>query len=147
LAAGCGASSPAASTQSVAAGGFRFAAPSGWSVQRSRLAVTAQHGSELVQVSTFPLTKPYRAALYEKVGPELRGQLVRAAASVGGKVEDAGDVTAAGVRAHVYRVRVGDRVDEYTFVLVGRREYQLLCRASEAGAEPCTQLQDTFELS
>ena len=74
LAAGCGASSPAASTQSVAAGGFRFAAPSGWSVQRSRLAVTAQHGSELVQVSTFPLTKPYRAALYEKVGPELRGQ-------------------------------------------------------------------------
>jgi hypothetical protein len=147
LVAACGSSSPAASTQRVDAAGFRFQAPSGWSVERTRLAVTAAHGGELVQVSTFPLTKRYRAALYEKVGPELRAQLERAAAPVHGKVEEAGDVTVDGVRAHVYRLRVGDRVDEYTFVLVGRREYQLLCRAPEAGAAPCRQLQETFELA
>jgi hypothetical protein len=50
------------------------------------------------------------------------------------------------VRSHVYRVSAASHVDEYTFVLVGRREYQLVCRATDAGAAPCRQLQASFRL-
>ncbi len=131
----------------MSASGYHFAAPLGWRVVRSRSAVTVDGGDELVQVSAFPLAKPYRPALFSKVAPELQAQLAKAAAGVDGTVEGAGDVTAAGVRSHVFRVKVGDRVDEYTFVLVGLREYQLLCRAKDAGAAACKQLQSSFALS
>ncbi len=146
MVAGCGGSAGAKS-QRVAASGYRFSAPMGWHVVRTRLAVTAAGGDDLVQVSAFPLAKPYRAALFAKVASELEAQLGKATAAVGGKVERAGDVTAAGVRSHVYRVTVGDHVDEYTFVLVGRREYQLLCRSKRPGAAACKELQRSFELS
>jgi hypothetical protein len=146
IVAGCG-GSPAAKPQRVSATGYHFDAPASWRVVRTRIAVTADAGDDLVQVSAFPLAKPYRASLFDRVAPELQAQLGKAAASVGGKIEDAGDVTAGGVRSHVFRVRVGDHVDEYTFVLVGRREFQLLCRAKEVGSAACKQLQTSFELS
>jgi hypothetical protein len=146
MVAGCGGSA-APKSQRVSASGYRFTAPAGWRVVRTRLAVTVDGGDELVQVSSFPLARPYRAALFAKVVPELKAQLGKATAPVGGTVERAGAVTAAGVRAHVFRVTVGDRVDEYTFVLVGRREYQLLCRSKQANADACRQLQTSFELS
>lgn len=146
MVAGCG-GSPVEKPQRVTAGGYRFSAPKDWRVMRTRVAVTATGGDELVQVSSFPLAKPYRRALFAKVAPELEAQLGKATASVGGTVASAGAVTAAGVRSHVYRVTVAGHVDEYTFVLVGRREYQLLCRSKQAGSAACRQLQTSFELS
>lgn len=116
-------------------------------MRRSRLAVAAASGSQLVQVSTFPLNRPYRPTLFTAVARELQLRMGQVAGQTGGTVEQAGSVVAAGVRSHVYRLQLGDHVDEYTFVLVGRREYQLLCRAPKAGAEPCRQLQSSFALS
>lgn len=146
MVAGCGGSS-AVKSQRVSASGYRFSAPLGWHVVRTRLAVTASGGDDLVQVSAFPLAKAYQPSLFAKVASELEAQLGKATAPVGGTVAKAGIVTAAGVRSHVYRVTVGGHVDEYTFVLVGRREYQLLCRSKQAGATACRQLQSSFELS
>jgi hypothetical protein len=144
--AGCG-SSPAAKPQRVAGDGYRFSAPSGWRVTRNRLTVAAAHDTELVEVSTFPLLHRYRPSLFDAVARELQTRMQGLADQTGGKVEDGGVVTAAGVRSHVYRLRLGDHVDEYTFVLVGRREYQLLCRTAKAGAKPCRELQSSFALA
>ena len=60
------------------------------------------------------------------------------------KADDLGDATD-GVRSHSYTVTVGDHVDEYTFVLRGRREYQLLCRRKAShGDDACRQLLTSF---
>jgi hypothetical protein len=144
--AGCG-GSPQAETQSVAGAGYRFSAPAGWTVKRSHLGVTAMEGAALVQVSTFPLVKTYRPALFAKVAGELKARMAQLAQQTGGKVAYGGPATAGGVRSHVYRLSLGGRVDEYTFVLVGRREYQLLCRAATAGDDVCKQLQASFTLT
>jgi hypothetical protein len=143
---GCGGKA-APAPQHVRGAGYRFAAPAGWTVRRSRLTAAAEDGSSLVQVSTFPLAKAYRPALFAAVAQELRVRMRQVAAQSGGRVESAGAVTAAGVRSHVYRVHVDGHVDEYTFVLVGRREYQLLCRSADADAAPCRQLQASFALA
>jgi len=44
-------------------------------------------------------------------------------------------------------VQVGDHVEEYTFVLRGMREVQLLCRRSASSSDAvCKQLIAGFEL-
>lgn len=109
---------------------------------------SASQDSELVQVATFPLVKPYRAALFGRVAGELRSRMQQVAQQSGGSVTGDTTVTAAGIRSHAYDVAVGDHVDEYTFVLRGKREYLLLCRrkASSSG-DACDQLVRTFELA
>ena len=67
---------------------------------------------------------------------------------VGGSVDDRGAVVAGGIRSHTYRVTTGDHADEYTFVLAGQVEYQLLCRRSSSGGSGfCKQLVKTFRLA
>ena len=138
--AGCGGSS-APKAQVVAGTGFRFEAPAGWKVERTPRRVSATHDSELVQVATFPLLKPYRPALFVRVAKELVTRMDQVAKQVDGTVSGSRTVTAAGIRSHSYDVRVGDHVDQYTFVLRGMREYLLLCRrrSSSSGAA-CRQL-------
>jgi predicted Zn-dependent protease len=147
IVAGCGGSGKRQG-EIVAGTGFRFSAPAGWTVQRSAGSVTAARGDVFVRVSTFPLAKPYSAGLFAKVASELRLRMSALAAQSGGKVEGTGEVIAAGIRAHVWRIGTGGDLDEYTFVLKGRREYQLLCRRSANGDDaPCKQLVTTFRLS
>jgi hypothetical protein len=56
--------------------------------------------------------------------------------------------TAGGIKSHVWRIKTGDALDEYTFVLTGRREYELLChRPASGGDEACAQLVSTFRLT
>jgi hypothetical protein len=70
------------------------------------------------------------------------GQLAQ---QTGGKVSAPRTVTTDGVRSHSYTVTVGDHVDEYTFVLRGRREYQLLCRRKAShGDDACRRLLTSF---
>jgi hypothetical protein len=140
--AGCG-GSPQAKARIVAGPGYRFSAPGGWTVKRTRLAVTAMHGSDFVQVFSVPLVKTYTPALFGKVSRELEAQMQKLAGS-DGRVEDGGDVTASGVRSHVYRLTTAGGTAEYTFVLVGRHEYQLLCRTNDTAV--CRQLQTGFQL-
>ena len=55
-------------------------------------------------------------------------------------------MTAGGVRSHLYEVKVDGHVDEYTFVLIGKREYQLLCRHRTSSSDAfCADLLTSFQ--
>jgi len=146
--AGCGGSSAVKAPghwQSVRGPGFSFQAPVGWEVERAKSRVSVTHDSELVQVATFPLLKPYDESLFTRVSRELRSRMRQIAGQTNGRLSGARTVSADGVRSHAYDVTVGDQVDEYTFVLAGKREYLLLCRRRSAdGAEACTRLTASF---
>ena len=144
--AGCGGSSTP-KAQIVRGPGFRFEAPSGWKVERVQGRVSASSGSERVQVATFPLLKPYSPALYERVAKELATRMGEVARQVKGRISATSSVTASGIRSHSYEVEVGDAVEEYTFVLRGMREVQLLCRRSASSSDAaCKRLISSFEL-
>jgi hypothetical protein len=144
--AGCGGSGAAEQAQTLNGRGFRFDAPAGWTVKRSGRTVSASKGGDLVQVATFSLLRPYTADLFDRVDRELRLRMRQLAQQSGGSVSGSSTVTAGGSRSHAYQVTVGDHVDEYTFVLQGKREYQLLCRRpTSSGAGVCDQLVKTFE--
>jgi hypothetical protein len=144
--AGCGGSGAGEQAQTLNGRGFRFDAPAGWQVRRTARMVSASQGGYLVQVATFSLLKPYSADLFAPVEKELRARMRQVAAQSGGTVSGSSTVTAGGIRSHSYEVTVGSNLDEYTFVLQGRREYQLLCRRTKSsGAEACRQLVRTFE--
>jgi len=144
---GSGAAKPQKDWQSVTGPGFRFQAPAGWKVERAKARVSASHESELVQVATFPLLKAYDAALFEKVARELQVRMKQIAGQTNGKLSGRRTVTADGIRAHAYDVAVGEHVDEYTFVLAGKREYLLLCRRSseDDASQACARLARSFE--
>jgi len=131
--AGCGGSGePKAQWQAVKGPTFRFDAPKGWQVRTDRRMTVASRDSELVQVATFPLVHAYTEGLFTRVESELASRMAAVAKQTGGKVVDHAVGTAAGSRFQLYDVRVGDHVDEYTFVLRGKHEYQLLCRRLQA---------------
>jgi hypothetical protein len=146
--AGCGGSRAATSSaqsQTVRGTGFSFQAPAGWKVERAQNRVSVTHGSELVQVATFPLAKRYNDKLFVPVATELRSRMAEIARQTGGTLSDGRAVTADGVRSHAYDVTAGSRVDEYTFVFSGKREYLLLCRRkSSDGADFCARLVTSF---
>ena len=52
------------------------------------------------------------------------------------------------VLARGYEIRYGDLLQEITFVLVDKREYQLTCRRKQRGdASACAQLRSSFRLA
>ncbi|HKU58254.1 MAG TPA: hypothetical protein VJP39_01515 [Gaiellaceae bacterium] len=106
---------------------------------------SASKDAQLVEVSTFPLVKRYDDALFGNVARELGVRMQQVASKLHGKVTHARTVTVAGVKSHSYDVTVGSAVYEYTFVLQGRREYQLLCRYPAGKSNSvCVQLQRSF---
>jgi hypothetical protein len=146
--AGCGGSSaatPKEEWQTIAGTGFTFRAPAGWKVEHAKNRVSATAGSELVQVATFPLIKAYDDKLFGRVATELRSRMQDIARQTSGTLSGRRTVTTDGVRSHAYDVAAGTQVDEYTFVLAGKREYLLLCRrTSSDGTGFCTQLVTSF---
>jgi hypothetical protein len=147
--AGCGGSGAKEQpAQSLRGSGFSFDAPAGWRIERSSRRVTAANGAELLQVASFPLLRPYSHGLFAKVEKELAARMHQIAAQSGGTVSGPSTVTADGIRAHSYEVKAGDIVDEYTFVLRGRHEFQLLCRRRAASSgDTCKQLLASFAVS
>jgi hypothetical protein len=142
--AGCGGSTTA-KPQLVRATAFSFEAPSGWQVKSAAKSASATSDAQLLEVTTFPLLKPYDDALFAKVARELGLRMREVAARLHGKVTHARTVTVAGVKSHSYDVTAGKDVLEYTFVLRGKKEFQLLCRRSTSGsAGACVQLLRTF---
>jgi len=146
--AGCGGSTAATANQhwqTVAGTRLTFQAPAGWKVERAHNRVTVTRGKELVQVATFPLTKPYNDKLFVPVATELHSRMDAIARQTGGKLSAGPAVTADGVRSHSYDVTAGSQVDEYTFVFSGKREYLLLCRRkSSDGSDFCGRLVTSF---
>ncbi|HZQ83104.1 MAG TPA: hypothetical protein VFB25_14105 [Gaiellaceae bacterium] len=147
--AGCGGSGhpKAARWETISTDSFRFQAPHGWPWHTRQGIVAASNDSELVQVAPFPLAKTYTTALFGKVQRELMTRMRTVAQQTDGRLTGRNDVTVAGIKSHLYDVTVGDHVDEYTFVLRGKREFQLLCRRKKSNAAPfCEHLLATFKL-
>ncbi len=142
--AGCGGSRETKFT-SVGGTGFRFEAPAGWQVKAVPRGVGASHDSEMVQVAAFPLVRVYDPALFNRVATELAVRMQEIAQQTGGKITKVETVAPGGIRSHSYRVEVGSHVDQYTFVLRGKREYQLLCRRRSSSSDAvCARLISSF---
>ena len=110
--------------------------------------MSARHDSELVQVASFPLVRPYTSALFGRVAGELALRMKGVAAQSRGTIIGTHTVTVGGIRSHAYDVRVADHIDEYTFVLDGMHEYQLLCRRrSSDNGRFCDALLTSFALA
>ena len=142
---GSGATKQQTQWQTVSGAGFTFQAPAGWAVEHAKGRVSAMREPELVQVSTFPLIKPYSEKLFARVAIELQSRMQDVARQTGGKLSGRRTVTADGARSHAYDVTAGSQVDEYTFVFGGKREHLLLCRrTSSDGAGFCARLVTSF---
>jgi hypothetical protein len=67
------------------------------------------------------------------------------ARETGGTLTGMHTVTAGGVKSHRFDVKVDGHVDQYTFVLIGKREYQLLCRFQTSSSDAfCSDLLTSF---
>jgi hypothetical protein len=114
-------------------------------VTRTQNGVTAADGGRLVEVSTFPLARPYSNDLFAAVEKELKARMDTLAQESGGTVSPGKPVTVAGIRSHSYRVESDGMADDYVFVLRGKREFQLLCRRKSSDSDdPCTLLVTSF---
>jgi len=152
-AAGCGGGGGGA-TGTIAAGGqevkgpgFVFRAPENWQKTVRATSASAQDNpSRLVSVVVLPLLKPYRIALFPQVAKELDRVADTYAANLKGTVDSRRTVEIAGRQAREYRITHGGLVDLITFVLRGRRNFQLTCRWRESDGEPdaCGQLAASF---
>jgi hypothetical protein len=120
---GSGTKTHPVSTRVVLGPGFSFSAPPGWKTSRTPRAVTVQNGGSRVSVTTYTLQKPYSPALFAAAAKELDGVAAKLAAAAGATLREKQTVDVAGEKIRAYRfgtMRIG-------FVLVGKREYQLLC--------------------
>jgi hypothetical protein len=107
--------------------------------------VTVLRDSELLRVATFPLMRQYTPALFDRVEKELSVRMAQVAQQTGGTLKGQRTVKAGGIESHQYDVGVGDHVDQYTFVLSGKREYQLLCRRKSSSKDDfCQALVTSF---
>lgn len=111
--------------------GFSFSAPGGWSTNRTQQAVAVLSGTSRVSVTTYTLQKPYRPALFAAAAKELDGIAAKLAAEAGGTLTQKQTIQVDGRKVRAYRfgsTRIG-------FVLLGRREYQLLCQLPPDGKD------------
>jgi hypothetical protein len=103
---------------------------------------------ELVSVSTFPLLHPYKASLFGAATRELDRDARQLAKRLGGTVAKSSTVTLDGVKSRQYELDYRSGGTDYrqriTFVLLGKREYQLLCRWTGDEPSACPQLEKTF---
>ena len=145
---GCGGASgeeAADAARRVEAAGYAFDASPGWRLERAGRKVAAVDGAREVSVTTFRLSRPYRRELWRRVVRELDGVAERLAAELDGRVSGRATQLVGGVRARVYRLAdTRDDTRRIGFVLVGRREYQLLCRGD--AEEECDALFASFTL-
>ena len=157
--AGCGGSAsgeaPVIPLQTVSGPGFTFSAAEGREIERTPRSVSvlpAEEGSQqLESVTTFPLIKPYRPALWPQAAEELDGVAERLAKSLGGELQgEPATVRRGGLRGRLYEIayeREGVELRQRLTLLLSRRtEYQLLCRWEASGDMPaaCTDLEATF---
>jgi hypothetical protein len=147
--AGCGSSAAPPTPQSVTGDGYRFAAPAGWRVTHAGRTTSAENGKQLVSVTVFPLGRPFRPALWDKAVVELDKVAAQLATQLGGRISSRGGSTLAAHRARTYDIAfvAGGKavVERIAFILVGRREYQLLCRFV-GDDSACTEFRTSFTL-
>jgi hypothetical protein len=132
----------------VAGDGFRFAAPEGWTVSLAARSSAASSGPvNRIEVQTFRLVRPYRAELFDAASHELDRVAGTLAVQLRGRVASRKTTRVADRDARSYRIDYDNRVTEITFVLDGRREYELLCRRpAGAATDTCAAFVKSFRL-
>jgi hypothetical protein len=144
---GGGTTEATGSGQSVSGTGFEFRAPGDWKAAAGATSSSARRDtSTLVSVTVLPLLKPYRIALFPRVADELDRVAGSYASSLKGTVTSRRTVEVAGRKAREYQIAHGGLVDRITFVLRGKRNFQLTCRWAAKDGEPpaCAQLASSF---
>jgi hypothetical protein len=142
----------------VKGAGFRFEAPVGWTIKTTPTLGEARQdtaGTALTSATVFTLQKPYNPTLFPAAAKELDRVAAKLAAQSKATLTESRTVTVDGQRVRAYRLTVhpasGASFDERIgFVLRGRREYQLLCRAPAGSGDPdsaCSLLYATFTTS
>jgi hypothetical protein len=129
--------------------GFGFSAPPGWVTRRKGGVVEARNGQAVVSATPFTLLKPYDPSLFAKVVAELDRNAEKLAAQARGTLEEKVTTTVAGRKIRAYRYTAKGFSTRIGFVLAGRREVQLLCRAPSATPDPggaCALLFHSFTL-
>lgn len=150
-------SGPPARNAVVKGAGFQFEAPPGWRASRTDTAVVVRQdaaATTLVSATAFVLLKPYSPKLFARAAQELDGVAAKLAAQAHSTIAESQTVTVGGERVRAYRLTVkpasGASFDERIgFVLHGKREVQLLCRAPVGANDPdgaCALLYSTFRL-
>jgi len=145
IVAGCGSGS-GSKTQVIAGNEFTFEAPSNWTVRHTARSSSAASGEQTLQASVFPLSRAYTPALFSKVQPEIE----RVATALKEKLHarlTGRTLAVAGERAWQYDLAHGDVVEQVTFVLRGKREFQLYCRRGTSdSSRPCSRFVSSFRL-
>jgi hypothetical protein len=129
--------------------GFRFSVPPGWTIRRGEGVLAARSGKALVSATTFTLLKRYDPALFDKVATELDRNAEKLAAQAHGTLTEKTTVTVGGRKVRAYRYTAGGFETRIGFVLAGKREVQLLCRAPAGTPDPggaCSLLFSSFRL-
>jgi hypothetical protein len=155
LLAGCGSGgskTPAPELRRVRGDGYSFDAPAAWRVVRGQRTVEARRSDrsvELVRVTVFPLARPFRPALWGRAVAALDRSAAGLATQLEGRVHERTTVSVGARRARRYVIRFeqgGTQVaEEFTFLLDGRREYQLVCRReAERELAACARLTKSF---
>jgi hypothetical protein len=99
-----------------------------------------------VSVTTYTLQKTYRPALFSAAAKELDGVAAKLAAQAGKPLAAKETIKVAGQKIRSYRfgsTRIG-------FVLVGKREYELLCQLPPDGHDvggACALLFQSFSVA
>jgi len=143
---GSGTKSHPVSTRVVRGPDYSFSAPGGWRTSRTERAVAVRSGASRVSVTNYTLQKPYRPALFAAAAKELDGIAAKLASEAGETLSEKQTVRVDGQRIRAYRfgtTRIG-------FVLVGKREYQLLCQFPPGGKDAdgaCDLLFKSFNVS
>ena len=129
--------------------GFSFSAPRRWSVARTDKGVVARRSTALVSATRFTLLKAYDPATFDRVVVELDRTASKLAAEAGGTVTQKATTTVGSRKIRDYRYSAGGYTTRIGFVLDGKREVQLLCRARLGTEDPdgaCGLLFRTFSL-
>jgi hypothetical protein len=129
--------------------GFSFASPRGWTVRRSGTVLEARSGKALVSATSFTLLKRYDPRLFGQVVAELDRNARKLAAQAQGTLTEKATAAVAGRKTRVYRYTARGYSTRLGFVLAGKREIQLLCRAPSDTPDPdgaCTLLFTSFVL-
>ena len=123
--------------------------PPGWTIRRGDGVLAAQSGQAAVSATTFTLLKRYDPSLFAKAAAELDRNAAKLAEQAHGKLTEQLTVIVGGRRVRAYRYTAGGFDTRIGFVLDGKREVQLLCRAPSGSADPggaCALLFGSFRL-
>ncbi len=134
-------------TRVVEGQGFSFSAPQGWSTAHTAKGVVVRRGKALVSATTFRLLKPYDPGSFDRVAVELDRAATKLAVQAGGKVTESVTTTVDGRKVRAYRYTAGGYATRIGFLLRGRQEVQLLCRAPARADDPdgaCGLLFESF---